>query len=54
MLLTLANNNIKTIDDLADLAADELIDILGENTVSVQEANKIIMNAREHWFTEDK
>ncbi len=54
MLLTLANNNIKTIDDLADLAADELIEILGENTVSVQEANKIIMNAREHWFTEEK
>ena len=54
MLLTLANNNIKTIDDLADLAADELIDILGENTVSVQEANKIIMNAREHCVTEDK
>ncbi|MBQ9731785.1 MAG: transcription termination/antitermination protein NusA [Alphaproteobacteria bacterium] len=50
MLLTLANANIKTIDDLADLAADELIEILGENTISVQEANKIIMNAREHWF----
>lgn len=50
MLLTLATANIKTIDDLADLAADELIEILGENTISVQEANKIIMNAREHWF----
>ena len=50
MLLTLANANIKTIDDLADLAADELIEILGENSISVQEANKIIMNAREHWF----
>ena len=54
MLLTLADNNIKTIDDLADLAADELIDILGENTISVQEANRIIMNAREHWFAEEK
>ncbi|MBE6452619.1 MAG: transcription termination/antitermination protein NusA [Alphaproteobacteria bacterium] len=50
MLLTLANSNIKTIDDLADLAADELIEILGEDNISVQEANKIIMNAREHWF----
>ena len=53
MLLTLAAKGIKTIDDLADLAADELIEILGENTISVQEANKIIMNAREHWFTEE-
>ena len=52
MLLSLANNGIKTIDDLADLAADELIEILGENAVSVQEANKIIMGAREHWFEE--
>lgn len=53
MLLTLASNGIKTIDDLADLAADELIEILGENTVSVQEANKIIMAAREHWFVQE-
>lgn len=53
MLLTLAANGIKTIDDLADLAADELIEILGENTVSIQEANKIIMGAREHWFVQE-
>ena len=53
MLLTLAAKGIKTIDDLADLAADELIEILGENTISIQEANKIIMNAREHWFTQE-
>lgn len=53
MLLALADNGIKTIDDLADLAADELIEILGENAVSIQEANRIIMNAREHWFTEE-
>ena len=50
MLLSLANSGIKTIDDLADLAADELIEILGENAISIQEANKIIMGAREHWF----
>lgn len=50
MLITLAKANVKTIDDLADLATDELIDILGEDAISVQEANKIIMAAREHWF----
>lgn len=53
MLLTLASKGIKTIDDLADLAADELIELLGEDTISVQEANKIIMAARQHWFTEE-
>lgn len=53
MLLALASKGIKTIDDLADLAADELIELLGEDTISVQEANKIIMAARQHWFTEE-
>ena len=50
MLLTLAGKGIKTLDDLADLAADELIELLGEDTLSIQEANKIIMDARSHWF----
>ncbi len=50
MILTLADAGVKTLDDLGDLATDELIEILGENTVSVVEANKIIMAAREHWF----
>lgn len=53
MLLTLASSRVKTIDDLADLATDELIEMLGENTLSVQEANKVIMAAREHWFAEE-
>lgn len=50
MILILAEAGVKTLDDLGDLATDELIEILGENTVSVVEANKIIMAAREHWF----
>jgi N utilization substance protein A len=50
MILTLANNSVKTLDDVADLAADELIEILGENVISEVEANSIIMKAREHWF----
>ena len=53
MILTMADKGIKTIDDLADLAADELIEILGENTISVNEANKIIMAARQHWFDDE-
>ncbi|MBE6458672.1 MAG: transcription termination/antitermination protein NusA [Alphaproteobacteria bacterium] len=53
MLLALASQGIKTVDDLADLATDELIEMLGEDVVSVQEANKIIMAARQHWFEEN-
>lgn len=52
MLMTLADNNIRTIDDLADLASDELIEILGEDILSVNEAEKVIMAARAHWFKE--
>lgn len=52
MILTLANKGIKTIDDLADLAADELIELLGENVLSEKEAEKVIMGARAHWFSE--
>ena len=54
MILTLAKNNIKTLDDLADLAGDELVEILGETVVSMVEANRIIMEARKHWFTEEE
>ena len=54
MIISLAEKGIKNIDDLADLAADELIEILGDTTISETEANEIIMAAREHWFEKDK
>jgi N utilization substance protein A len=54
MVITLAEKGVKNIDDLADLAADELIDMLGETSISEVEANEIIMAAREHWFDNDK
>lgn len=50
MILVLAEKGVKTLDDLADLATDELIEMLGENSLSEVEANKVIMAAREHWF----
>ena len=54
MVLTLAKNDIKTLDDLGDLAADELIEILGETVLSEVEANAIIMEARKHWFQDEE
>ena len=53
MIIKLAENNIKTLDDLADLASDELVEILGDNTLSETEANRVIMAAREHWFEDE-
>ncbi len=52
-ILKLGEQGVKTLDDLADLAGDELIEMLGENQLNIQEANDIIMKAREHWFAEE-
>jgi len=54
MIIRLAENGVKNLDDLADLASDELIEILGENAISEKEAENIIMKAREHWFAEEE
>ena len=54
MILCLAENNVKNLDDLADLASDELMEILGEGVVTEVEANRIIMAAREHWFKDEQ
>ena len=53
MILNLAEKGVKNLDDLADLASDELIEILGVGVVTEAEANRIIMAAREHWFEDE-
>ena len=45
----LASNSIKTRDDLADLAVDDLVEITG---MDVERAKTLIMKAREHWFAQ--
>ena len=50
LIAKLEAGGIKTRDDLADLATDELTDITGQ---SEQEATAMIMKAREHWFAND-
>ncbi|WP_234732083.1 transcription termination factor NusA [Acidocella facilis] len=49
-LIALGEKGVKTLDDLADLAGDELVEILGEDVMSEEQANEIIMAARAHWF----
>ncbi len=53
MILSLAEHDVKTLDDLADLAADELIEILGADVITEVEANRVIMAARAHWFADE-
>jgi len=50
MQVALGEKGVKTLDDLADLASDELIEIVGAEQMSEETANEIIMGARAHWF----
>jgi len=43
----LARGGVKTRDDLADLAVDELVEV---GAVDEERAKQLIMKAREHWF----
>ena len=54
-ILTLVQNDIKTLDDLADLDSEELFTLLGKKVFNNEnEAGEVIMEARKHWFEEDK
>ena len=52
-----AYHHKKTRDDLADLASDELCSkedgLLREYQLSEDDANRIIMAARAHWFDDE-
>ncbi|HQT66201.1 MAG: transcription termination/antitermination protein NusA [Rhodospirillales bacterium 20-60-12] len=50
MLVALGEKGVKSLDDLADLASDELIEIVGAKQMTEEAANEIIMAARAHWF----
>ena len=57
MLVALGEKGIRTLDNLADLAGDELVELLGSNAGStaldLEAANGLIMQARAHWFEDD-
>jgi len=50
MLVALGEKGVKSLDDLADLAGDELVEIVGAPNLDEALANEIIMAARAHWF----
>ncbi len=53
-IITLGEKGIKCRDDLADLAGDELVEILGAGNITESNANELIMKARAHWFENDE
>jgi N utilization substance protein A len=50
MLVALGEKGVKTLDDLGDLASDELVEIIGADKMDEATANDVIMAARAHWF----
>ena len=57
MLVVLGKGGIKTLDDLGDLATDELVSkhsgVLKTFGLSEDDGNRIIMAARAHWFEDE-
>ena len=53
MLVALGEKEVKTLDDLGDLASDELIEIVGAEAMDEETANDVIMAARAHWFEDE-
>lgn len=50
VVVILAEKGIKELDDLADLATDELLELLPDGLLTKEKAQHIIMAARAHWF----
>ena len=51
LAFALAAKGVSTLDDLAELSVDELMEFEG---MDEERAGKLIMKAREHWFEEDQ
>jgi len=48
----LGEKGVKTLDDVGDLAGDELREMLGNDQLTESRANEMIMAARAHWFSD--
>lgn len=51
ILIKLGENNIKSIDDFADLSRDEFREIVPASGLSDDEIDAVIMSSRAHWFS---
>ena len=54
MVVKLGEKGLKSLDDVADLASDELREIVGADNLTEAKANEAIMAARAHWFAEGR
>ncbi len=52
--LALGKKGVKSLDDLADLAGDELVELLPDAGLTAESAGELIMAARAHWFDDEE
>ena len=50
VLIALIKAGIKSRDNFADLSGDEVLEMVGNDLITMVQANALIMKAREHWF----
>jgi N utilization substance protein A len=56
MLVALGEAEIRTLDDFAGLAGDELVELLEKSHkggLELEEANALVMQARAHWYEDE-
>ena len=53
MLARLGEKGVRNLDDLGDLASDELLEMLSGFELDPEAANTVIMAARAHWFEDE-
>lgn len=53
-IIKLGEAGVKSKDDFADLATDELVEILGPESMTRKTAEDLIMKARASWFAEEE
>jgi transcription termination/antitermination protein NusA len=52
--VALGRKGVKSLDDVADLAADELVELLPDAGLTEEAAGELIMAARAHWFGDEE
>jgi N utilization substance protein A len=53
-VVALGRKGVKSLDDFADLAADELVELLPDSNLTEEAAGELIMAARAHWFGDEE
>ncbi len=53
MMVKLGENDVKSLEDIAYLAGDEFVEIVGEEAITIDSANELIMALRSQLFEEE-